>query len=181
MVLVAGSALFFSKYLFKNQDWESSRDQAIEQFNQGNIAEAENILLSTLKKAEHFPEGDPRLHRTLTDLVQVYNIQAKFSEAEIMILRVIALDEKLLGPDHPNVAASLNNLAENYRVRGLHNQAEAAYIRAIQILEKRFGPENDLVKHVRNSYHQFLKESGKPVQDRTPMATGEGPGETPAK
>ena len=42
-------------------------------------------------------------------------IQATTREAEPLYQRALAIKEKALGPNHPDVATSLNNLAELYR------------------------------------------------------------------
>ena len=44
--------------------------------------------------------------------------QGKLAEAEPYYQRSLAILEKSLGPDHPDVAASLNNLASLLKVRG---------------------------------------------------------------
>ena len=38
-------------------------------------------------------------------------LQGKHAEAEAMYLRAIGIEENVLGPDHPEVAATLSNLA----------------------------------------------------------------------
>ncbi|CAN0462129.1 unnamed protein product, partial [Scytosiphon promiscuus] len=38
-------------------------------------------------------------------------LQGKYAEAEVLCLRAIGIREKVLGPDHPEVATTLNNLA----------------------------------------------------------------------
>ena len=41
--------------------------------------------------------------------------------------QVLAIIEKILGKDHPNVATSLNNLAGLYKVIGRYSEAEPLY------------------------------------------------------
>ena len=50
--------------------------------------------------------------------------QGKYNEAEPLYERSQAIREKILGPEHPNVAQSLNNRAELLR----------AQVRAVRIL-----------------------------------------------
>ena len=56
----------------------------------------------------------PRSRRLLNNLGQVEKVEGHFAEAEPLIKRSLAIREKVLGPDHPDVARSLNNLAELY-------------------------------------------------------------------
>jgi Tetratricopeptide repeat len=54
----------------------------------------------------------------------------------------LAINEKALGPDHPDVALALNNLAEHYRKQGHYVDTEPLYKRALVINEKAFGPDH---------------------------------------
>jgi tetratricopeptide (TPR) repeat protein len=49
---------------------------------------------------------------------------------------VLAVRERALGSDHPDVAASLNNLAELYYDQGRYSEAESLYRRALSIAGK---------------------------------------------
>jgi CHAT domain-containing protein/Tfp pilus assembly protein PilF len=48
--------------------------------------------------------------------------------------------ERILGPDHPDMAVSLNNVAMLYESQGNHAAAEPLFKRALEITEKAFGP-----------------------------------------
>ena len=61
--------------------------------------------------------------------------QGKYDEAEPLYQRALAIREKALGPDHPDVAESLNNLAELYSNQGKYAEAEPLYKRALAIDE----------------------------------------------
>jgi tetratricopeptide (TPR) repeat protein/CHAT domain-containing protein len=58
------------------------------------------------------------------------------------LTRALAIREKTLGPDHPDVASSLNTLAGLYYAQGQYAQAEPLYKRALAINEKVFGPDH---------------------------------------
>jgi len=55
-------------------------------------------------------DQQPRFKRSVRNAVRVS--QGNYAEAEPLYRRALAIVEKALGPEHPNVAASLNNLAE---------------------------------------------------------------------
>jgi tetratricopeptide (TPR) repeat protein len=65
-----------------------------------------------------------------------------YSEAISLAQRTLALVEKALGPDHPDVATSLNNLADLYRAQGRYADAEPLYKRSLAIHEKVLGPDH---------------------------------------
>jgi hypothetical protein len=60
--------------------------------------------------------------------------------------RSLAIREKVLGPEHPNVASSLNNLADLCRAQGRHADAEFFYKRSHAIGEK--APDQLVVRGV---------------------------------
>jgi len=63
----------------------------------------------------------------------LYNAQGRSSQAEPFFKRSLAIWEKALGPDHPNVATSLENMAALYRKSGREKEAEALEKRAAAI------------------------------------------------
>ena len=72
-------------------------------------------------------------------------IRDTLPEAEPLYKRALAIMEKALGPEHPDVGAALNNLAELYRNQGRHAEAEPLYRRSRAIREKALGPEHPAV------------------------------------
>jgi tetratricopeptide (TPR) repeat protein len=68
--------------------------------------------------------------------------RAQYLEAEPLYWRVLAIDEKSFGLDHPDVAIRLNNLAGLLRTTNRLKEAEPLYRRALAIDEKSFGPDH---------------------------------------
>jgi tetratricopeptide (TPR) repeat protein len=68
--------------------------------------------------------------------------RAQYNEAEPLFKRAIALVEKTLGKEHPELAVNLNDLASLYQTQGKYQEAEPLYQRAITIGEKTLGPEH---------------------------------------
>ena len=63
----------------------------------------------------------------------------RYAEAEPLCKRSLAIREKQLGRDHPDVAHSLNNLATLYRDMGRYAEAEPLCKRSLEIREKQLG------------------------------------------
>ena len=40
------------------------------------------------------------------------DVQGKYEEADVLLLRIIGIEEKALGPDHPDLSTSLNKRAQ---------------------------------------------------------------------
>jgi tetratricopeptide (TPR) repeat protein len=87
--------------------------------------------------------------------------RALFAEAEPLFQRSLAVREKALGPEHPNVAQSLNNLAELYRSQGKYAEADPLYQRSLAINEKALGPEHPNVAQNLSNLAALYHNQGK--------------------
>ena len=72
--------------------------------------------------------------------------------------RALAIDEKSVGPDHPNVASDLNNLAQLLQATNRLAEAEPLMRRALAINEKSVGPEHPSVAMTLNNLAILLEE-----------------------
>jgi CHAT domain-containing protein len=72
----------------------------------------------------------------------LYKDQDRFAEAEPLYQRALAITEKALGPEHPDVGTYLNNLGSLYQDQGRDAEAEPLYERALAIGEKALGPDH---------------------------------------
>jgi tetratricopeptide (TPR) repeat protein len=69
----------------------------------------------------------------LDNRVEALYRAGKFSEAVPLAQQALAIREKALGPDHPDVAKSLNSLALLYAKQGRYADAEPLYKRSLAI------------------------------------------------
>jgi CHAT domain-containing protein len=67
----------------------------------------------------------------------LYYGQRRYDEADLSLQRALAIKQKALGPEHPEVAGSLKNLAELYKTQGRDAEAYATGRRAFAILRER--------------------------------------------
>jgi tetratricopeptide (TPR) repeat protein/cell fate (sporulation/competence/biofilm development) regulator YlbF (YheA/YmcA/DUF963 family) len=91
---------------------------------------------------------------------QLYN-QGRYSEAIPLAQRELAIREKTLGPDHPDVAQSLNLLANLYDAQGNYADAEFLYKRSLAIREKSLGPDHPLVADALNNLANLYTKQGR--------------------
>src|SRR5262249_37849216 len=68
--------------------------------------------------------------------------------------------EKVLGPNHPDVATSLHNLAELYRAQGAYARAEPLYARSLDIFEKALEPNHPYVATSLNNLAKLYQAQG---------------------
>ena len=139
--------------------WETYNDAGMEAYKQGDYTKAEKLWVAALKEAEKFGTQDPRLATGLNNLGVLYKAQGKYSEAEPLCRRSLAIREKTLGPDHPDVATSLGNLAGLYRAQGKYGEAEPLYKRSLAIYEKALGPDHPDVATSLENYALLLRKT----------------------
>ena len=145
-------------YAQDNTKLEKSMAAGVKAYRQGRYAEAERQFKAAISEAEKFGEQDTRFATSLEKLAEVYGAQGKYGEAEALFKRELAISEKALGSDHPNVALSLNNLAGLYRDQGNYAQAEPLYKRSLAIREKALGPEDPGFAVVLTNYGVLLRQ-----------------------
>jgi tetratricopeptide (TPR) repeat protein len=67
---------------------------------------------------------------------------AEWGRCEPLMRRALAIDERIFGPDHHDVAIGLNNLANLLQATNRLAEAEPLYRRALAIDERNFGPNH---------------------------------------
>ena len=107
-------------------------------------AQSEKELKAAIREAEDFVPLDRRLPHRLDALAEFYLDQGKYSKAEPLYERSLALREKLLGPRHLDVARSLDNLAYTYTAQRKYAKAEAIQQRSREIRQKALAAHPDV-------------------------------------
>ncbi len=82
---------------------------------------------------------DVILASTLNNLAERYKEEGRYADAEPLYQRVLAINEKARGPDHPSVALALNDLAELYKEEGRYADADPLYKRALASIPEQKG------------------------------------------
>src|SRR5580700_6470668 len=93
-----------------------------------------------------------------------------YSAAELLLKRALAIHEKTLGPDHPDVARSINSLAGVYYVQGHYEEAERLYRRALEVREKTLGPDHPDVSESLNDLGLLYRNQGRYDEAQSPLA-----------
>jgi tetratricopeptide (TPR) repeat protein len=85
----------------------------------------------------------------------------EFQETGHLLEEVLKIQEKLLGPEHLDLAQTLNNLAVLRHTQGRVAEADAFYLWALEICEANLHPgDQDMVNLIQN-YAAFLQEVGR--------------------
>jgi tetratricopeptide (TPR) repeat protein/predicted Ser/Thr protein kinase len=127
---------------------------------QGHYAEAHRWAQLAEAKGDR-AGADPLERSHLYNAIGVlYDDEGKYDEALAAHRRALAIREKLLGPEHPQVAGSLNNLGDTLDDQGKHDEAVPYYRRALAIREATFGPEHPEVGASLNNLGDALAGAG---------------------
>ena len=97
-----------------------------------------------------------RLNRRIEELKK----DGHYSDAAPLAQRVLAIEERSLGGNHPAVAASLNNLALLYVKEGRYADVQPLYQRALAIRETAFGPDHPDVASSLNNLASLYRIQG---------------------
>ena len=92
-------------------------------------------------------------------VVQLYR-QGKYNEAIPLAEKALAIREKVLGQEHPDVALSLNNLAMLYESQGNYTKAEPLLVRSLAIKEKVLGQKHPDVATSLNNLAGLYESQG---------------------
>lgn len=164
-VLIVGSLLYLKNVLYPPvSPWEAHHRMGLIAYQNKDYSEAEKAFKAALIEAEKLSTGDGRLNLTLGNLVEIYRLQSKYSQATPYLKKLVEISEKNFGPDHSNVAAHLSNLAGNYRAQGMLVEAEPLYKRALDIWRKSLGPDNSLTLFALKNYVALLHLMGRDAE-----------------
>lgn len=99
------------------------------------------------------------IKRLIQQATQLGNEGRNLEAAEVSE-HMVALIEKMVGPDDPRLALMLEQLGDVYHKLGLYAKAEPHYLRALSIREKALGPEHLSVAQSLNDLAELYAAKG---------------------
>lgn len=121
---------------------------AVNELEQGRITEAERYLQRAASIFESLPEDKLTLHNKSDSFMIYRNLGAialqkgNLTTAIGFYERALAIRQKYLGEDHPDVAEPMNSLGALYGMNGDAAKADALVRRSLAIKEKALGPNH---------------------------------------
>ncbi len=97
----------------------------------------------------------------LTAAAELSYAFGEFHETECMLEQVLRIQQKLLGPEHLDLAQTLNNLGVLRHTQGRYAEAEAFYLWALEVCEGHRNPRAPEVVNLWQNYAIFLQETGR--------------------
>ncbi len=125
--------------------------------------ESGRLLSHALAVARHAADAEVGIAsaaRLFNDAGLYLRVRADFVGAKAAHEQALAIDERVLGPDHPNVAIRVNNLAQILQDLGDLKGARAHFERALTIWEKAYDPEDPWIAIAANNLGRVLQEMG---------------------
>lgn len=132
-------------------------------FAAGDLDRAEPLLRRSLYLLEKDPSTSPlQIAKSLSSLARLYIAEKKLALAEDTLSEAVALDEKNICTDHPQVAALLEIRATFMSQRGEAEAARKDLERARDIMSAHFGLHSLAVAGVYAEWGDVEQRDGKP-------------------
>ena len=121
-------------------------------------------------KEQRLGANNPDVTTSLNELAKLYTIQGRYTKAEPLILRSLAIWEKQLEADHLLAVPSLINilavpsldiLAELYLSQGRYAEAEPLILRSLSIDEKVYGEDDPAIATHLNNLAVLYRNQGR--------------------
>jgi tetratricopeptide (TPR) repeat protein len=100
----------------------------------------------------------------LNSLASLYQEMGKYVDALCICQRVLTIRERVLGPNHPDIARTLNTIALIYDDQNKPAEALPYYQRSLAIMEQRLGPNHPDVAYSLYILASLYDEWGKHAQ-----------------
>jgi hypothetical protein len=107
---------------------------------------------------DRFEMESTEVARLLNSAASYADDRANYEEAEPLYQRSLAIKEKALGPDHPEVGTTVMNLALLRQAQGCADDAVPLFHRGVSIFERALGPEHPTTVKVRGLRDSFLAD-----------------------
>jgi tetratricopeptide (TPR) repeat protein len=130
-----------------------------------NYSSEQNLAINYFQKAINLASiSSPDLADSLNNLACLYESMGRYTEAEPLYVRSLAISEEDLGANHPDTATSLNNLAVLYYSMGKYAEAEPLHVRSLAIKEEQLGANHPSTATSLNNLAELYRSMGRYVE-----------------
>lgn len=142
--------------------WHKHRRAAAKASRRRDVAEIEGHLRKALQVGRELGETEPWLSLSLQELAAYFESVGTYSQAQPLYAEAVEVRERILGPEHFDVAASINDLALLYYTTGKYSEAAELYERLLPLLEKIKGAQDKEVAVCLENYAALLRKLERP-------------------
>jgi tetratricopeptide (TPR) repeat protein len=129
------------------------------------LAKNEGVLGVAARAERLFDSFDPPSSQGISSALTAQGLAlsqlSRYSEAEPLMRRALAIDEQAYGPEHTKVATDLNNMAQLLQSTNRLSEAEPMMRRALAIDEQAYGPEHPEVATGLNNLAYLLQDTNR--------------------
>jgi tetratricopeptide (TPR) repeat protein len=122
--------------------WERQHEAGRLLCSQGELAQAEQAYRAAVEEALALGDDDLRVATSLTELGQLKVRQGDFEQAEELLSRALAIRQRKLGAEHPELTILLENLARLCFNRNDCAAATPLLTRLLAVKERTLGEEH---------------------------------------
>jgi tetratricopeptide (TPR) repeat protein len=118
-------------------------------------ADSTDSMVSADKDDELSSESAARL----AELADLYRSRGLYFNAEVIVKDLVAMRQRVLGADNPEIAGYLTNLADIYCAKKDYARAEPLYLQSLAIREKSLGLHHrDVATNLKNLADLYLEQ-----------------------
>jgi len=127
----------------------------------GQLAETDFNYFTATQYYQLAADLEPSNLKYLKAAAELSYAFAGLRETGHLLEEVLKIQEKLVGPEHLDLAQTLNNLGLLHHTQGRHAEAEAFYRWALEIYEANRHPQDQEAVNLRQNYAAFLQDMGR--------------------
>lgn len=127
----------------------------------GQLAETDFNYFTATQYYQQAADMQPANLTYLNAAAKLSYAFGEFYQTEHLLEQVLKIQEKLLGPEHLELAQTLNNLGVLRHTQGRDAEAEAFYRWALEIFEAHLSPQDPDAVNLMQNYAAFLQEVGR--------------------
>ena len=128
----------------------------------GEYAEAARQLEKVRQMhREHFPQDDPRAIESMRSLGWLYVEQARYQDAEPLLVGALETSERVLGHEHLRTLDCMTPLALLYKKQGRYEEARQLFFDALEIEKRTLGAEHLLTLNTMHNLATLYDSQGR--------------------
>jgi tetratricopeptide (TPR) repeat protein len=111
-------------------------------------------------KVQHLPKEDSQRLTAAVTLARALHAQGKHGRAEIVLVEVLAVQRRVLGPEHPATLLTAGHVAIALKSQGKYTTSEAIYREVFVAQRRKLGPEHPSTLATAANLANALKSQG---------------------
>jgi tetratricopeptide (TPR) repeat protein len=127
----------------------------------GQLAETQFNFFSATQYYQQAADLQPANLTYLNAAAELSYAFGGFPQTDPLLEQILKIQEKLLGPEHVDLAQTLNNLGIRRHTQGRQAEAEAFYRWALEICEAHLSPQDPDAVNLMQNYAAFLQAVGR--------------------